>query len=108
MISSAQGGAAQHCRAARLAGGPQVSAPDKAGQRLADWLAQLEPMQSAAIRELAARFPFANRILLGIAEDSPYLFDLVLAEVARTIRLLKSKQERNRAELIKNTCRDVS
>jgi glutamate-ammonia-ligase adenylyltransferase len=108
MISSAQGGADQHCLAARLAGGPQVSAPDKAGQRLADWLAEIEPIQSAAIRELAARFPFANRILLGIAEASPYLFDLVRADGARAIRLLECEPERHLAELIEKTCRDVS
>jgi len=108
MISSAKGGADQHCLAARLAGGPQVSAPDKAEQRLADWLADLEPMQAAAIRGLAARFPFANAILLGIAEASPYLFDLVRADGARAIRLLECEPERHLAELIAKTCRDVS
>ena len=108
MISSAKGGADQHCLAARLAGGPQVSAPDKAEQRLADWLADLEPMQAAAIRGLAERFPFANAILLGIAEASPYLFDLVRADGARAIRLLECEPERHLAELIAKTCRDVS
>ena len=108
MISSAKGGADQHCLAARLAGGPQVSAPDKAEQRLADWLADLEPMQAAAIRGLAERFPFANAILLGIAEASPYLFDLVRAHGARAIRLLECEPERHLAELIAKTCRDVS
>jgi len=108
MISSAKGGVDQHCLAARLAGGPQVSAPDKAEQRLADWLADLEPMRAAAIRGLAGRFPFANTILLGIAEASPYLFDLVRADGARAIRLLECEPERHLAELIAKTCRDVS
>src|ERR1019366_2992239 len=108
MISSAKGGADQHCLAARLAGGPQVSAPDNAEQRLADWLADLEPVQAAAIRGLAERFPFANAILLGIAEASPYLFDLVRADGARAIRLLECEPERHLAELIAKTCRDVS
>ena len=35
----------------------------------------------------AGQFPRANTILLGIAEASPYLFDLMRADAARVIRL---------------------
>jgi glutamate-ammonia-ligase adenylyltransferase len=108
MISSAKGGADQECLAARLVDGPQVSAPDKAGRRLAGWLANLEPMQSAAFRELAERFPFAETVFLGIAESSPYLFDLVQADSARAIRLLECGPESHLARLLEKTRRDVS
>ena len=77
MNSSAKGDADRHCLAARFVDGPHVSAPDKAEQRLADWLADLAPEQAAAIDDLITRFPRAKTILLGIAEASPYLFDLV-------------------------------
>jgi glutamate-ammonia-ligase adenylyltransferase len=107
MISSAKGDADQ-CLAARFVEGPHLSAPDEAGQRLAGWLTDLAPEQTATIEGLIARFPRARTVLLGIAEASPYLFDLVRADAARTIRLLESEPEAHLARLIENACRDVS
>src|SRR5713101_4342951 len=94
--------------AARFVDGPHLSAPDKAEQRLADWLTDLAPEQAAAIDGLIVRFALLKTILLGIAEASPYLFDLVRADGARTIRLLESDPEAHLARLIEKTCRDVS
>src|SRR6202140_2377181 len=108
MNSSAKGDADQHRLAARFVGGPHVSAPDKAEQRLTDWLTDLASEQEATIDRLLARFPLARTILLGIAEASPYLFDLVRADGARAIRLLESEPEAYLARLIEKTCRDVS
>jgi glutamate-ammonia-ligase adenylyltransferase len=108
MISSAKGDADQHRLAARFVGGPHVSAPEKAEQRLADWLSDLAPAQAAAIDELIDRFPLAKSIVLGIAEASPYLFDLVRADGARAIRLLECEPEPHLARLIEETFREVS
>jgi glutamate-ammonia-ligase adenylyltransferase len=108
MISSAKDDADQHWLAARFVDGPHVSAPDKAEQRLADWLSDLAPEQAAAIDDLVSRFPLAKTILLGIAEASPYLFDLARADAARAIRLLKSEPEAHLARLIEKTRREVS
>src|SRR5258707_8598472 len=108
MIPSAKGDADQHRLAARFVDGPHVSAPEKAEQRLADWLTDLASEQAAAIGDLIARFPLANTILLGIAEASPYLFDLVRADAARLIRLLECEPEPYLAQLIENTRRDVA
>src|SRR6202165_3393184 len=108
MIPSAKGDADQHRLAAQFVDGPHVSAPDKAEQRLADWLTGVASEQAAAIEGLFARFPLASTILLGIAEASPYLFDLVRADAARLIRLLECEPEPYLAQLIEKTCRDVS
>jgi glutamate-ammonia-ligase adenylyltransferase len=94
--------------AARFVDGPRLSVPDKAAQRLADWLTDLAAGQAAAIGGLAARFPLANIVLLGIAEASPYLFDLMRADSARTIRLLECEPETHLSHLIENTCRNVA
>src|ERR1700722_17645833 len=107
MISSAKGDADRHCLAARFVDGPQVSVPDKAEQHLADWLADLEPAQGAEVGDLFARFPRARTILLGIAEASPYLFDLVRADGGRAIRLLECGPEQHLAQLIEITRREV-
>jgi glutamate-ammonia-ligase adenylyltransferase len=108
MNSSAKDGADRHCLAARFVDGPYLSAPGEAEQRLADWLTDLAPEQAAALGALAARYPFAKTIFLGIAEASPYLFDLVRADGVRALRLLECEPEPYLAELIETTCRVVS
>jgi glutamate-ammonia-ligase adenylyltransferase len=108
MNSSAKGVADQHCLAARCVDGPHVSAPDKAEQRLQNWLTDLAADEAAAIDGFIARFPRAKTILLGIAEASPYLFDLVRADAARTMRLLECEPEPYLAQLIEATCRAVT
>ena len=108
MTSSAKGDADQHSLAARFVDGPHVSVPDKAEQRLADWLTDLAPEQAAAVRDLTRRFPIAGAILSGIAESSPYLFDLVRADATRLVRLLECHPELYLPRLIEKTCLGVS
>jgi [glutamine synthetase] adenylyltransferase / [glutamine synthetase]-adenylyl-L-tyrosine phosphorylase len=102
MTSSAKGGADHQRLVARFVEGPHVSAPDRAERLLADWLAGLAPEQSAAIGDLVVN-RFAKTILLGIAEASPYLFDLIRADAARLIRLLESGPETHLMRLIEKT-----
>jgi glutamate-ammonia-ligase adenylyltransferase len=92
--------------AARFVDGPHVSAPDKAEQVWAGWLAELGQGQSG---ELAALFeyPKARSILLGIIEHSPYLFDLIRSDAARLIRLLNGEPETQLASLIETTSGEV-
>jgi glutamate-ammonia-ligase adenylyltransferase len=108
MNSSAKGDADQHRLAARFVDGPHVSAPDKAERRLADWLTDLAPEQAAAINDLIIRLPRAGTILSGIAEFSPYLFDLIRADPSRLIRLLECNPESYLPGLIDKTCLEVS
>src|SRR5579863_3451319 len=93
--------------AARLVDGPHVSAPEKPDRQLKDWLADLAPEQAAEIEGLVAQFPQAKTILLGIAEASPYLFDLLRADGGRALRLLECEPEEHLAQLIETTCREV-
>ncbi len=92
--------------AARFVSGPHITASSTAEQRLGDWLAELEPEQSAEIGAWLDR-PLARAILLGIVEFSPYLFDLIRADAARLIRLLACDPEPHLAALIEKTSRDV-
>src|SRR5882672_4247388 len=106
MNSSAPGNAEGQGLAARFVDGPHVSASSNAEQVLGDWLSELEPAQSAVLDAVLER-PFARRILLGIAEFSPYLFDLVRADAARLIRLLACDPESHLSALIEKTTHDV-
>jgi glutamate-ammonia-ligase adenylyltransferase len=93
MISSAKDDADRACLAARLADGPRVFALAEAERRLEDWLSELTPEQSGAMRALTASFPTVRAVLLGIAESSPYLFDLMRADPDRTLRLFRGESE---------------
>jgi [glutamine synthetase] adenylyltransferase / [glutamine synthetase]-adenylyl-L-tyrosine phosphorylase len=108
MTSSAKGDADRHRLAARFVDGPHVSAPDQAKQRLADWLTDLAAEQAAALGDLMVRFPRAGTMLLGIADASPYLFDLVRADAARLLRVLGCDPQPHLDELIEATRRDVA
>jgi [glutamine synthetase] adenylyltransferase / [glutamine synthetase]-adenylyl-L-tyrosine phosphorylase len=108
MNPSASDNTDRGCLAARFVDGPLLSASPEAEQRLADWLIDLEPGQAAAINQRAAQFPHARNILLGIAEASPYLFDLMRADAARAIRLLDCDPDRHLAQLVENTCGEVA
>src|ERR1700760_3162399 len=96
------------CLAARLVDGPRLSDSAEAERRLGGWLADLGPEQASAIRGLAAQYPQAHCILLGVAEASPYLFDLMRADAARLLVLLGCDPDAHLADLIERTCRDVS
>ncbi|MGJ4949134.1 bifunctional [glutamine synthetase] adenylyltransferase/[glutamine synthetase]-adenylyl-L-tyrosine phosphorylase [Bradyrhizobium sp. HKCCYLS20291] len=106
MTSSAPGNADGRLLAGRFVAGPHVRAPDKAEHRLQDWLAELEPAQSAALTELLAD-GWARTILLGIAECSPYLFDLIRADAHRFERLLRCEPTSHLTDLIARTGREV-
>ena len=96
------------CLAARLVDGPRLSDSAEAERRLDGWLADLESEQASAIRRLTAQYPLAHRILLGIAEASPYLFDLMRADATRFLVLLGCDPDQHLADLIERTCREVS
>ena len=89
-----------------LAGAPYVSAANNAEQRLGEWLAELEAGQSTVLDELLDH-PFARSVLLGIAEFSPYLFDLIRNDAARLIRLLRCDPQSHLKSLIEAATRDV-
>ncbi len=101
MNHSAPGNADKHGEslATRFVEAPHIAASRSDERRFENWLAELEPAQSARIEALLA-FPFARNILDGIAEFSPYLFDLVRADPLRLIRLLECEPDAQLAALV--------
>ena len=101
MTISAPGNADKHgtSLAARCVEGPHIAASATADQRLQSWLSELEPQQAAAIESLFSH-SFVRPILAGIADFSPYLFELVRADPARLIRLLTSDPDAQLTSLI--------
>ncbi|MET0445009.1 MAG: bifunctional [glutamine synthetase] adenylyltransferase/[glutamine synthetase]-adenylyl-L-tyrosine phosphorylase, partial [Pseudorhodoplanes sp.] len=87
MISAATG-EGQPVLAAQFVSGPQLFDTAEAERRFADWLTDIAPDQASALRAIVDQYPHARAILLGIAEASPYLFDLLRADAARALRVL--------------------
>ena len=93
--------------AARFVGGPHLTAPETAEQRLSDWLSDLDSTQAAEFEDLFARFPHSGRIFAGIAEASPYLFDLVRSDAVRALRILQGEPDLHLARLFEETRQGV-
>ena len=102
MTSSAKDDADHMCLAAQFISAPELFAPADAEQGFANWLNDLEPDLATAFRVMA-QSSHTNAILLGIAEASPYLSDLIRADPARALRLLRCAPERHLTELIDRT-----
>jgi glutamate-ammonia-ligase adenylyltransferase len=94
--------------AAQFVSGPRTFAPADATQRLADWLTELAPEQARAVRAIVDESPYASAILLGIAEASPYLFELIRGDPRRALRLLRCDPDAHLAALIERTSLNVS
>ena len=102
------GGAGRPTLAARFVAGPKLSAASEAERRLADWLDDCPSETAGALRDMAASFPHAKAILEGIAESSPYLFDLMRADPGRAVRLFRCDPEDHLTALIDRTAEDVA
>ena len=107
MTSPAMGGADRPL-AARFVAGPKLFAREAAEQRLADWLGDCAPEHTNALKDISREFPQAKAILEGIAEASPYLFDLMRADAGRTVRLLQCEPDGHIAALIGKAVADAA
>jgi glutamate-ammonia-ligase adenylyltransferase len=92
----------------RLAGALPVSSAASTA-RVSEWLASLKSTAAGkALKTLTAAHPALARLLAGIAEASPYLWDLVGADPARLLRLLGSDPDRALAVLLAKTKRSAA
>jgi [glutamine synthetase] adenylyltransferase / [glutamine synthetase]-adenylyl-L-tyrosine phosphorylase len=84
----------------RLSGAlPRPAARSSA--QVVEWLAALKSKAAAtALKALIREQPLLAKLLGGIAEASPYLWDLVQADAARLLRFLGSDPDRTLATLL--------
>src|SRR5438045_3691463 len=88
--------------AARFVAGPASPAPDAAREQVLLWLTDAGSAQRDAIAATLEQSPTARAIVEGIAEASPYLFDLLRADAVRAHRVLICDPDRHLADLIGN------
>jgi glutamate-ammonia-ligase adenylyltransferase len=94
--------------AARFTRAPHPLTPGQATGNWASWLAELEAGPAAALRQLVSPNPFAGALLDGLAEFSPYLFDLIRADAGRLVRLLQCDPDARLRELVDGTVAAVA
>src|SRR5262245_24054586 len=81
--------------AQRIAAAPQLHAADAARGRVADWLGEIaETPAGQALRRLLADHPTLDALITGLADGSPYLWDLAQRSPERLIALLEAEPER--------------
>ncbi|CAN5173134.1 bifunctional [glutamine synthetase] adenylyltransferase/[glutamine synthetase]-adenylyl-L-tyrosine phosphorylase [soil metagenome] len=102
------GGSGRPTLAARFVAGPKLSAAADAEGRLADWLGDCPHEAASALRDIASSLPHVKAILEGIAEASPYLFDLLRADPDRAVRLFLCDPDDRLAALIDKTIVDAA
>lgn len=100
MTPASAGAADTRPLAARFVTNPTSFAPEEAQQRVADWLVDLPEEDAGAWRTLIGGHPRAGAILHGVAEFSPYLFDLIRLDPARGLRVFTCQPEDHVAALI--------
>ena len=67
--------------ARRVAAAPRLFAPEEARARLESWLADIsETPAGSKLRRLLADYPAVSSLITGIAEGSPYLWELARAD----------------------------
>jgi len=91
----------------RVAAGRSCRAAE-AARRLEGWWGDLPPEEAQPLREIAETMPQAGAILAGIAEASPYLFDLLRADAGRALRLLRCDPDERLAALLAQAETDVA
>src|SRR5262245_31246570 len=75
--------------------GPRLHAVDAAHARFDDWLAEIASTPAgASLREFFARHPPLQALMLGLADGSPYLWELTRRSPERLVGLLQSPPER--------------
>ena len=100
MTLSAADSADERSLAARFVTGPKLFSPDDARRQLAGWLSDLPAEPRSAFDAICAASPQARAILEGVAEASPYLFDLIRTDAARALRVLGADPDRRIGELV--------
>jgi glutamate-ammonia-ligase adenylyltransferase len=98
---AAQAAAPPGSLAARLREAPVLANPKLAQRKLRDWLGAIraEP-QGPALADLLASGSRPGKLVLGLADHSPYLFDLLTTDAGRAWRLLTGEPDHVLTELV--------
>jgi glutamate-ammonia-ligase adenylyltransferase len=88
---------------------PRLSAPKAARARLAEWLDDIDRGEAGtALKRLIAALPKLEALLAGLAEGSPYLWELATAEPKRLLAVLDADPESHLAALLASSAKALA
>jgi glutamate-ammonia-ligase adenylyltransferase len=91
-----------------IAAAPVLTDGAAARARVDEWLSALAADQAQALRAMFAAHPRAAALAQGLAENSPFLWDLIAGDPARFIALLRAEPESHLAALLDRHGRDAA
>jgi [glutamine synthetase] adenylyltransferase / [glutamine synthetase]-adenylyl-L-tyrosine phosphorylase len=95
--------------AQRITAAPRLGAADTAPARVHDWLAEIAGTPAGkTLPRLLAAHPTLNALVTGLAEGSPYLWELMRGEPERLVTLLESEPERRFNDIIAEATRAIA
>jgi [glutamine synthetase] adenylyltransferase / [glutamine synthetase]-adenylyl-L-tyrosine phosphorylase len=92
----------------RLARAPNLSSPETTRARVADWKKSLSDADADKLCRLERELPLVSGLVEGIADGSPYLWDLVAADAARFLSLVGDDPDERFAALLSWTLGEVA
>jgi glutamate-ammonia-ligase adenylyltransferase len=85
----------------RIVAAPPLGSPAQTAEQVDAWLQQIAGARAGkALEQLLAKTPGVKRLLEGLAEGSPFLWQLASDDPARLLRLLDSDPEAHFAALL--------
>src|SRR6476620_186746 len=105
---ASQAGANAVSLADRIASAPRLSDKKGAHARVTAWLSELSSKDAKPIEILLGERPIIRTLLEGLAESSPYLWDLASREPERLLRLLQADPDNHLRTLLAQSARAVS
>jgi [glutamine synthetase] adenylyltransferase / [glutamine synthetase]-adenylyl-L-tyrosine phosphorylase len=85
----------------RVIAAPQPSSAAEAARKVDDWLGEIgRSGPGKSIKQLVAKVGAVRRLLEGIADGSPFLWQLVTEDPARLLRILDSEPEAHFSALL--------
>jgi glutamate-ammonia-ligase adenylyltransferase len=94
--------------AARIQAAPQLSDPAAAAAQIDNWLGEVDGDTAGRVRALLQSHPTLRRVLEGIAENSPFLWDIASRDPERLLRVLSSDPDRHFSALLRDTAAAVA
>src|SRR5215468_1788093 len=92
----------------RIASAPRLSDKKSSSARVAGWFSELSSKDAKPIEILLRDKPVIRTLLEGLAESSPYLWDLASREPARLLRLLQADPDSHFRALLSEGVRAVA
>ncbi|MEA2976032.1 MAG: [glutamine synthetase] adenylyltransferase / [glutamine synthetase]-adenylyl-L-tyrosine [Alphaproteobacteria bacterium] len=101
--------AADRALATGIRRAPLASAPAAAKRLVAEWLAGIgSTAEGRGLQELFAAAPLAAQLVEALADNSPYLWDLIKANPARLLTVLQSDPDQRLPARLAETARQVA